>query len=158
MVAVGESVAGGSIAASAFSIASASFLTSLASAAAAMAIEAIDKAHPYTYTVYFLKDDSGDIRYVGRVREDREKQRMKYHEVTRGLVPAYMFRGLAYTEARGLEEIGMIELYTINRKYSWNNQIHGISPVNPRGPLYMMSAAEYLDNKAEQELLNLLGG
>ncbi len=123
-----------------------------------MAIEAIDKVHPYTYTVYFLKDSAGDIRYVGRVRDDGYDKRIAYHKATRGLVPANSYKGLPYTVARGLEEIGMIELYTINRKYSWNNQIHGISPVNPRGPLYMISAAEYLDNKAEQDLLNLVGG
>ena len=39
---------------------------------------------------------------------------MNYHNVTKGLIPAYKVSGLSYNEARGLEEIGMIECHTLN--------------------------------------------
>jgi hypothetical protein len=64
--------------------------------------------------------------------------------------------GVSYNEARGLEEIGMIECHTLNPGRIGYNQIHGISPMNVNGVRYMESAMSYLENKAEQFLLNLL--
>ena len=74
-----------------------------------------------TYTVYFLEDQFGIIRYVGRVTDKRFDQRMSYHKRTRGLVLAFAARGLTRDEARGLEEIGMIQCHTINTLNSLNN-------------------------------------
>ena len=81
---------------------------------------------------------------------------MSYHKRTRGLVLAFAARGLTRDEARGLEEIGMIQCHTINTLNSLNNQIHGIAWSNARGETYLQAAYAYLDNRAEQALLNLL--
>ena len=118
--------------------------------------EAVKKAHSkYTYSVYFLKDEAGVIQYVGRVTDHGYDQRMQYHRATRGLIPAHRISGLSYLEARGLEEIGMIECHTINPDNMRNNQIHGISGTNPRGGLYLEAAINYLLNHAEDQILNL---
>ena len=109
-----------------------------------------------TYAVYFLEDQFGIIRYVGRVTDDGFRQRMIYHRNTRGLEEFYSARGLTRDEARGLEEIGMIQCHTINTLNSLNNQIHGIAWSNARGETYLQAAYAYLDNRAEQALLNLL--
>ena len=109
-----------------------------------------------TYTVYFLQDDTSTIQYVGRVKDSGFKRRMAYHEATRGLTVKYACHGLTYAEARGLEEIGMIECHTINKNNPVNNQIHGISGTNKKAGRYIDAALGYLENKAENILLNLL--
>lgn len=109
-----------------------------------------------TYSVYFLKDENDTIQYVGRVTDEGYKARMKYHQKTRGLVPAYRVSGLSLAEARGLEEIGMITCHTLNSSNPINNQIHGISPLNKSRERYMVAASNYMANKAENELLNIL--
>ncbi len=109
-----------------------------------------------SYTVYFLQDDAGTIQYVGRVKDSGFKKRMAYHEATRGLTVKYAYHGLTYAEARGLEEIGMVECHTINKSNPENNQIHGISGKNKNAGRYIDAALGYLGNKAENTLLNLL--
>ena len=84
------------------------------------------------------------------------EHRMKYHRSTKNLLPAYRVSGLTYTEARGLEEIGMVECHTLKPGQAGSNQIHGISIHNPKGEQYMFDALSYLENKAEQRLLNIL--
>jgi hypothetical protein len=79
---------------------------------------------------------------------------MAYHYATRGLTPAHRISGLSYIEARGLEEIGMIECHTINPSNPINNQIHGIGENNPNGETYMRAATNYLFNRAENWMLN----
>lgn len=124
-------------------------------AAATIVAERIAKKLSKTYTVYFLKNCTGEICYVGRVADERFYSRMKYHENTKGLTPAHCVQGLNYYEARGLEEIGMIECHTLRPGEFRYNQIHGISTRNSNGEKYMFDALSYLENKAEQELLNL---
>ena len=109
-----------------------------------------------TYAVYFWEDQFGIIRYVGRVTDDGFRQRMNYHRNTRGLEEVYSVHGLTKDVAHGLEEIGMIQCHTINSLNSLNNQIHGIAWSNARGETYLQAAYAYLDNRAEQALLNLL--
>lgn len=60
-------------------------------------------------------------------------------------------------EARGLEEIGMLECHPLKTAFPYNN-IHGISLNNPKRGLYMHDALGYLENKAEDILLNILEG
>ena len=81
---------------------------------------------------------------------------MAYHEATRGLTPQYAYSGLTYEEARGLEEIGMVECHTLNKNNPVNNQIHGISGTNKKARTYIDAALGYLSNRAENTLLNLL--
>ena len=109
-----------------------------------------------SYTVYFLGDETGTIQYVGRVTDSGYRQRMAYHEATRGLTPQYAYSGLTYEEARGLEEIGMVECHTLNKNNPVNNQIHGISGTNKKARTYIDAALGYLSNRAENTLLNLL--
>ena len=115
-----------------------------------------DNTNGRTYAVYFLEDQFGIIRYVGRVTDDGFRQRMIYHRNTRGLEEAYSVHGLTKDVAHGLEEIGMIQCHTINSLNSLNNQIHGIAWSNARGETYLQAAYAYLDNQVEQALLNLL--
>ena len=103
-----------------------------------------------------MKDSNDNIQYVGRVTDDGFKARMDYHKITRGLTPAKRVQGLSYAEARGLEEIGMIECHTLNPSNPINNQIHGISIRNRKGRSYMEAAIDYLLNRAENSLLNIL--
>ena len=100
-------------------------------------------------------DEHGIIRYVGRVTESGLNARLKHHKAIRGLDPHTVVKGLSYDEARGLEEIGMIQCHTISAFYP-NNKIHGISPLNPNGERYMKAAWDYLFNRAENKLLDLL--
>ena len=144
--------------------------TAVAGAAAAVAGEAAAVAgaaftaaavakkaeSPETYAVYFLKDSDGVIQYVGRVKDRGFDQRMAYHKATRGLVLDHAYHGLSYAEARGLEEIGMIECHTINKNDPVNNQIHGISDRNKKASDYFNSALRYLGNKIENTLLNYM--
>jgi len=116
-----------------------------------------ERINAENYTVYFLADESDHIQYVGRVKTLNYNSRMAYHKATRGLDIKYSVSGLSYFEARGLEEIGMIECHTINRSNYKNNQIHGIAPSNKKGNQYLDAAANYLLNKAEDMLLNILG-
>jgi len=113
-----------------------------------------EKTNSESYSVYFLKDDEGTIRYVGRVKDSGYRARMIYHYNTRGLVPDKRICGLTYNEARGLEEIGMIECHTLNKLKPIYNQIHGISLKNKRGETYIKAACDYLFNRAENRVLN----
>ena len=117
--------------------------------------EIMDK-YPKSYTVYFLQDDNGRVQYVGRVKTENYASRMRYHYRTRGLTPQYYVSGLNYIQARGLEEIGIISCHTLNNGTYYNNQIHGISIFNVKRVNYLGAAEDYLANKAENALLNLL--
>ena len=128
--------------------------TAVAGAAAAVA-KKVEQPRS-TYTVYFLQDDTGTIQYVGRVKDSGFKRRMAYHEATRDLTVKYAYHGLTYAEARGLEEIGMIECHTINKDNPANNQIHGISGTNKKAGSYIDAALGCLENKAGNMLLNLV--
>ena len=109
-----------------------------------------------TYSVYFLQDEAGIVRYVGRVKDRGYDARMAHHKRTRKLEPKLRISGLTYVEARGLEEIGIIECHTLNALNPKNNQIHGISPRNERIDEYLTAAMDYIYNRAENNLLNLL--
>ena len=157
LLAVGGAVlSSGSVVATASTVAVAAATTAVACSAVGAAVAVNERRHSQTYSVYFLEDGSGTIRYVGRVTDTGYDSRMSYHKRTKGLTPAKRVSGLSYEEARGLEEIGMAECHTLNPGQSGNNQIRGISPVNPKGDLYMSNAMSYLENRAEQWLLNLL--
>ena len=97
------------------------------------------------------------IQYVGRVKDSGYYARMRYHASTRGLIPKHRISGLTYEEARGLEEIGILECHTLNALNTINNQIHGISSGNPNIEIYLEAACNYLQNHAENALLNFFG-
>ena len=73
------------------------------------------------------------------------------------LIHVFIGGAITYEEARGLEEIGMIECHTLKKTFPWNI-IHGIADNNPNLDLYYFDAVSYLDNRAEDFLHNLLEG
>ena len=157
-VAVGSvAVSTAAITTAATTVATQAATVAVCASAASLAAKKAEKKRTQTYSVYFLEDDSGTIRYVGRVTDSGYRDRMRYHASTRGLTPAYRVSGLTYAEARGLEEIGMIECHTLNAANPLNNQIHGIGPQNNNGEKYLNAACDYLLNRAENSLLNILG-
>lgn len=68
---------------------------------------------------------------------------------------------LTYEEARGLEQIAMLECHTLNPGNYMNNQINGISPFNPRLSYYMDAgrnvAIRYWENQISNEILYWIG-
>ena len=157
LVAVGGTmVSAATVAAAATTVAVEAATVSIASAAAAVVSNQIEKINSQTYSVYFLEDENGTIQYVGRVKDSGYRARMAHHYSTRHLTPNSRISGLDYATARGLEEIGMIQCHTLNPGNPKNNQIHGISSQNKKGGLYMEAAGNYLSNKAENWVLNLL--
>jgi len=108
-----------------------------------------------TYSVYFLCDDFGTIQYVGRVTDDGFRQRMIEHYKTKGLRPKYRVTGLSKSQARGLEEFGMITCHTINQGNPINNAIHGLSLRNFNYNFYQQIANSYLQNKTEEFIYHL---
>ena len=65
-----------------------------------------------------------------------------------------------YYQARGLEQIAMLEYHTINTANKMNNQINGISPHNKSYGVYMEAGrgvARYLENKVSNEILYWTG-
>ena len=123
---------------------------------ATIVVGVIESEKAKTYSVYFLQDKDGIIRYVGRVTDKGYDARMRYHEITKNYTPYLRVQGLSYEVARGLEEIGMIACHTLNDPSKGSNKIHGISPLNKKGFIYMNAALDYLLNRAENKLLNLL--
>jgi len=157
LIAVGGAVANAAaIVTAATTVATQAAAIATASAVASVATKQVEKKYSQTYSVYFLEDENGQIQYVGRVTDRGYSTRMAYHYATRGLTPKYRISDLNYAEARGLEEIGMIECHTLNAMNPKNNQIHGISPKNQKGERYMEAACDYLFNRAENWVLNLL--
>ena len=68
---------------------------------------------------------------------------------------------LSYSEARGMEEVGLLWCHTLNRDKSpgnINNRIHGISSKNSNYSSYMGAAYNYITNRAEESFLNFLVG
>ena len=108
-----------------------------------------------SYTVYFLADSKGEIQYVGRVTDEGYDARMNFHWRTKKLKPAYHIQGLTRAQARGLEEMGMLQCHTIKKGSDINNKIHGISLKNTQRDYYMIEAEKYLLNRVSNTLLNI---
>ncbi len=79
------------------------------------------------------------------------------YKAVRDMVPVDSVSGLTYEQARGMEEIGMQYYHTLRGKFP-NNIVHGISPYNPNKEMYIFDTIGYLENKAENELLNFIDG
>lgn len=108
------------------------------------------------YTVYGLEDDNGNILYVGRTKNP--SQRESYHRTTRaGLKFTRLEDDLTYNEARGLEQYYITKFRTLRPKIYPYNQINGISKFNKQIDVYAAAAIFTLADRAENEILNLLG-
>jgi hypothetical protein len=98
------------------------------------------------YSVYVLKDKKKKVQYVGRTKSiATTKLRHKANLFRKDLDLQELHSGLSRDEARGLEQYYMTEKFkTLNRSNPQNNQINGISPLNPNKTKYMSAAEAYL--------------
>ena len=154
LAALGGTISASTVVATASSVATTAAIVGASTATAAVVNKQIEEVQTQTYSVYFLEDANGTIRYVGRVKDEGYRTRMAHHKATRNLTPAHRISGLRYSEARGLEEIGIMTCHTLNATNPVNNQIHGIGANNKNGSRYMQAAMDYLLNRRENWLLN----
>ena len=112
-------------------------------------------------TVYRLVDADGQVQYVGRTTNVEARKAAHQRNPNRSSLKFEIIApGLSYYEARGLEQIAMIEYHTINAKNRMNNQINGISPSNKLLVIYMEAGrgvAAYLENQISNEALYWAG-
>ena len=165
-------VAGGGIivgisagAAAAASIATGAMMVAGVSTVAAVTSAAAEKSHErkmrQNNTVYMLVDEKNKTQYVGRTTnvEAREKAH-RQNSYRKHLHLEIIASNLNYYEARGLEQIAMLEYHTINTTNRMNNQINGISPFNKSLGIYMevgRGVAGYLGNQISNEILYWTG-
>ena len=119
--------------------------------------ENINDSHPDEYTVYSLLDpETGEVRYVGRTKnyEKRMKQHEKEGSKIADLVPGPIIKHLNYSQARGIEQIGIISYNTIELG---KNSINGVGPNNRNRDVYGRVAYDYLYNQFSNEWYNLFG-
>lgn len=113
------------------------------------------------HTVYKLVDSDGYPQYVGRTTDvDARKNAHKRDPNRSHLNFEVIAPNLNYFEARGLEQIAMMECHTLNTANRMNNQINGISPFNKRLGIYMEAGrgvAHYLGNNISNEILYWTG-
>jgi hypothetical protein len=105
------------------------------------------------YTVYALKDSTGEIVYVGRVLTENYEARMAHHGKTGRGTPVIRIDNLTYMQCRGLEQAGILAHSTLGKE----NKINGISAINPMGQHYNIAAkaVRYFRNQLENEYFNL---
>lgn len=105
------------------------------------------------YTVYALKDGTGEIVYVGRVLTKNYETRMAHHKKTGRGTPVIRIDNLTYMQCRGLEQAGILAHSTLGKE----NIINEISAINPMGQHYAIAAkaVSYFRNQIENEYLNL---
>ena len=114
-------------------------------AAAVVAEEVVkeveQKNNEKNHIVYKLIDenDNDKVKYVGRTKneEARKRAHKKKHP---DLIFDTIERGLTKEEARGLEQMYMIEYHTRN----YRNKINGISPNNKKLEIYMEAGRQFL--------------
>lgn len=129
-------------------------LTATTTISAQKAKEAeINSKHPNTYTVYFLADETGCIRYVGRTKNlsQRLAQHKNPNSRTSMYELAFAIPNLKYTQARGVEEIGIVFYGTLNTA---GNLIRGISEKNLNKDIYIESALDIIYNRELNIILN----
>ena len=105
------------------------------------------------HSVYVLIDTDGEIKYVGRTVN--VKARSEAHdkaEDKKDLEMVVLFQDLNYYQARGLEQIFMIEAHT-KKDFGGLNLINGVSPKNPHAKWYMFNGIAYLENQVSNEVL-----
>lgn len=152
-------------AATAATVATGAMIVAGVSTAAAVTSAAAEKSYQKKMqpnnTVYRLVDSGGQTQYVGRTtnvaaREEAHRKNPSRKDLTMEIIAP----NLNYFEARGLEQIAMLECHTINTANRMNNQINGISPFNRSLGAYMEAGrgvAGYLGNQISNEILYWTG-
>ena len=155
----------GGISSGAATVAAGALLVAGTSAAAAVTSAAAEKKADLNstknHTVYKLVDKNDEVQYVGRtVNVTARKEAHKHNPFRKNLRMEIIAQDLSYNEARGLEQIAMLEYHTINTANRMNNQINGISPFNKSLGIYMAAGrgvAGYLENQITNEILYWTG-
>lgn len=111
----------------------------------------------YGYTVYALKDDRGNVRYVGRTKNTKKRKADHERDPIKGKLhfdPLFE-RNLTLNEARGIEQSLIIYFHTKNALGAGGlNKINGIALGNPMLGIYMEAGKNILGNIAEDEIRN----
>ena len=166
MAVAGGTVIGGISASTAMTVAAGAAIVAAGSAAAALTSVAVEKSNTKKMkrvnTVYVLVNpDTDQVEYVGRTwnvgARSNAHGRNPYRANLRFEIVA---TELNYFEARGLEQMLMLKHHTINTANKMNNQINGISPLNPNLQVYMAAGrgiAGYLENQLSNEVLYWTG-
>ena len=162
LAAIGGGIFGGI---SAGTVAAAATVVASVSTAAAAASSVYEKTSERKLrtnnTVYKLVDRNGTAQYVGRTTNLKAREAAhKNNPYRKDLKLEVIASGLNYYQARGLEQIAMLEYHTINTANRMNNQINGISPFNRRLSLYMAAgrgALGYGENQISNEILYWTG-
>lgn len=105
--------------------------------------------------MYALKDSAGDIRYVGRTKNlERRLAQHRKSKKTGELDLAWEQPGLTWSQARGLEQVGIVTYNTIN---SGKNSINGVAYKNKNYEAYLTAAWDYIYNQVTNEVYNITG-
>ncbi len=108
------------------------------------------------HTVYQLRNDnSGQIVYVGRTT-NLEARKEQHRKTKPGNTLEIIADNLTRKEARGIEQIYMVEYNT----RAFLNKINGISPNNKKIKIYMEAGRQmiyYLGNNVSNEALYWTG-
>ena len=113
------------------------------------------------YMVYKLVDEDNKVKYVGRTKNEERRKIAHANDPFRSeLKFEPVERNLTYEEARGMEQILILEYNTINTLNRMNNQINGISPRNKRWMIYIevgKGVLGYMGNRISDDVLDIIG-
>ena len=155
-ISVGAAATAATVATGAMIVAGASTVAAVTSA---VAEKSRQKKMQGNHTVYRLTDpnDGGKTKYVGRTVNAAARKNVHANDPSKaGLVFEPIKTGLNYYQARGLEQIAMLEYNT----KSYLNKINGISPNNRNLGIYMAAGrqfAHYIGNQISNEILYWTG-
>lgn len=121
-------------------------VATVAIVAAAVVVEDVvkeveQKNNEENHIVYKLidKKDNKKVKYVGRTKNEEARKRV-HKKIHPDLTFVRIERGLTKEQARGLEQMYMIEYHTRN----YYNKINGISPKNKKLDIYMEAGRQFL--------------
>jgi len=130
---------------------------SAVAATGAVISKSIENKMQPDHTVYKLTDSKGNTQYVGRTKNPVAREKAHGSDPGKaGLRFETIATGVNYYQARGLEQIAMLEYNTRNAL----NRINGISPNNRNIGTYMSAGrdvAHYIGNQISNEILYWTG-
>ena len=104
-------------------------VSTAAAVTSAVAEKTVEKTAKRNNSVYVLKDDTGTVQYVGRTNDvDRRRAAHSANPARAGLRMEVVASELSLSEARALEQAGMVYYHTINTANRMNNQINSVAP------------------------------
>ncbi|MGN0691695.1 MAG: RHS repeat-associated core domain-containing protein, partial [Oscillospiraceae bacterium] len=130
--------------------------------------EHVDTDPNRIYYVYFLRDDSGQIAYVGRTK-NMEKRMAAHDKTSRGQLHLILYvSGLTLSECRWIEQCGILAFNTlydptcgIERSKYIGNRINGMNPKKDdlsENTRIGYSIMRIVYNEVSNEVLNFIEG